>query len=98
MPGTKYDEYKLRMDLIPTSAIYSLAEVFTYGSKKYGDYEWKKGIYHSRLYAATLRHLISYWDGENIDSESGLNHLKHAMANLAMMIDSPLFDDRRSII
>jgi len=98
MSGTKYDANKLRMDLIPPSAIYALAEVFTYGSKKYGCYEWKKGIYHSRLYAATLRHLIAYWDGETIDPESDLNHLKHAMANLAMMIDSPLFDDRISIV
>jgi len=36
MSGKKFDEGKLRMDLIPPAAIYGLAKVLTYGSEKYG--------------------------------------------------------------
>ena len=96
MGGTKHDNDKLRMDLVPPSAIEALAGVLGFGAKKYGDYNWKKGIKHSRLYAAALRHLMAYWQSNTFDDESGLNHLHHALSNIAMMIDSPEHDDRRT--
>lgn len=97
MEGKKYDGGKARMDLIPSSALIAMAEVFGYGANKYGDYNWKGGIDHSRLYAAAMRHMVAYWGGETLDPESGLNHLHHALANLAMMVDSPEHDNRRYI-
>jgi len=86
MSGVKHDEEKLRMDLIPPEAVVGLAEVLTFGSKKYGDRNWEKGISNGRLFAATMRHLWAHWAGEDNDEESGISHLKHAMCNLAFMI------------
>jgi hypothetical protein len=94
MNGLKYDENKLRMDLIPNEALIGMAEVFGFGANKYGDHNWRMGIKHSRLYAAAQRHLISYWSGETKDIESGLHHLKHALVNIAMMLELPNHDDR----
>jgi len=94
MEGTKYDNDKLRMDLIPKEAFDALAGVLGFGAKKYDDHNWRKGINHSRLYAATMRHMTSYWSGETYDPESGLNHLAHAMTNLAFILGSPNYDDR----
>lgn len=86
MLGKKNDKDKLRMDLIPSEAIIALAEVLTFGAKKYEDRNWEKGIEFERLFAACQRHLWSCWKGEWIDSESQLPHLYHAFTNLAMWI------------
>jgi len=94
MSGTKYDEGKLRMDLIPYEAVEGMAQVLGFGAEKYDEHNWRKGIKHSRLYAATLRHLTAYWKGETIDPESGFNHLKHALTNISMILALPDWDDR----
>lgn len=84
--GKKFDDKKLMLDLIPPEAIDALGEVLTYGESKYGRYNWSKGIVYSRLFAAIMRHLWAYWKGENLDSESGISHLKHAFCNIAFLI------------
>ncbi len=86
MSGKKFDEGKLRFDLIPPEAEEALARVLTMGAAKYGDRNWEEGIKFSRLYAAMRRHLNSHRTGEVLDPESGLPHLDHALANLAMMV------------
>jgi hypothetical protein len=83
--GKKYDNGKLRMDLIPPLVIESLAKVLTYGADKYGDSNWK-GVSVNRYVAALWRHVIAYGKGEDIDKESGLLHLEHALTNVAFLI------------
>jgi hypothetical protein len=96
--GSKFDREKLRMDLIPVSAIEGLASVLTYGADKYADRNWEKGISWSRAFGATMRHMWSWYKGENIDPESGMPHLWHAMCNVAFLIEFSEtrreFDDR----
>ena len=84
--GKRYNEGKLRMDLVPTSSIRSLARVLTYGAGKYAERNWESGMNFSIPYACLLRHLTAWYDGEDLDKESGLNHLDHVMANVAMLI------------
>lgn len=84
--GIKFDTDKLRMDLVPPEAIESLARVLGYGAKKYDDRGWEKGIKYSRLYAATLRHLLAWAKGQHYDTESNIRHLEHALCNLAFMV------------
>lgn len=89
MPTTfkKYDIGKRRMDLIPTSALNSLADVLTYGARKYSDRNWELGTEWGRYYSAALRHLVKWWDGEDYDQESGIHHLCHAMCCVAFLYD-----------
>ena len=75
--GTKHDQEKPRTDLLPTVPLLKIAEVLTFGAKKYEDHNWRKGIAYSRLIGAALRHLLAYNDGEDLDPESGLSHLAH---------------------
>jgi len=82
--GKKFDDGKLRLDLITPEMIRSLGEVLTYGAKKYGDRNWEKGIDEDRLYAACERHLLAYREGQMLDEESGLPHLYHAFCTLGM--------------
>ena len=85
MEGTKHDDGKLPMHLIPLEALEGVARVMGFGAKKYGDYNWMCGFNASRLYAATLRHLFAYWKGSNADKESSLLPLDHAIAELMML-------------
>ena len=58
-----------------------------FGAKKYGDENWKQGFDdNKRVLAAALRHIYQFLDGERVDPESGLNHLEHAITNLAFAL------------
>lgn len=78
---------KLRMDLVPPEAEEALARVFQYGANKHGERQWETGSWkRSEIFAACKRHLNSLAKGEENDPESGLSHLDHALANLAILI------------
>lgn len=85
------------MNLIPAIAIVELSKVLTFGAEKYGDNNWSKGIEHSRLFAASLRHLYAYKGGELLDPETGISHVSHALCNLVfltwMRVYKPELDD-----
>ena len=55
-----------------------VAEVAGFGGKKYERLNFMRGYAWSLSYDALQRHLHAFWDGEEIDSESGLPHLAHA--------------------
>jgi predicted XRE-type DNA-binding protein len=94
MAGVKHDKGKPRIDLIPSGAILEIAEVLTSGAKEYGDYNWRKGIAYSRLYAAIQRHLLAFWNGKDIDG-SGHRALAHAATDLLMLLEmDSSWDDR----
>jgi len=68
------------------------------GERKYGRHNFRKGIQTSRLVAAALRHVFAYSDGETNAADSGVHHLGHARACLAMILqlehDDTIADDR----
>lgn len=96
--GTKNDSDKPDLSLIPTDALFGIAAALSYGAKKYDRHNFRKGIAYSRLVAACMRHLSVFNEGEELDSESGLSHLDHAMATLAMLkfmtVNKSDMDDR----
>lgn len=86
--ATKYDmNKKIRPELLPSKATEEVMKVFTFGAEKYGDFNWRKGLEFSRLWGAAQRHQMSFWQGEDIDKESGLPHVAHAIANLMMLLE-----------
>jgi hypothetical protein len=72
--GKKFDEEKLRLDLLPIDPLRAIGKILTFGAKKYGDRNWEKGLKWSRVYGALQRHLFAYWDGEDTDEETGESH------------------------
>ena len=84
--GKKFDGGKTRMDLLPVKPLRAVGDVLTFGADKYGDRNWELGIEYGRLYAAALRHLTRWWDGEDLDDESGMNHMAHATCCLMMLL------------
>lgn len=83
--GIKHDQSKAKLDLIPMEALIGLGNVLTFGAEKYKRANWANGIEYSRLISAALRHITAFNAGEDIDPESGLPHIDHALCNLAFL-------------
>lgn len=98
MSGVKYDENKLRYDLIPAYPLAKVAEVYTVGAAKYEDRNWEKGLSWGRVFAAMQRHAWAWWSGERDDADNGQHHLASvvwcALALLEYEQTHPELDDR----
>jgi hypothetical protein len=86
----KLDEGKTPMEHIPLYLLEDVAKVFAYGARKYAPTGWrqkgsKKDV--GRYLGACLRHLRDFQKGHQIDPESGLPHLAHAVCSLLMGAD-----------
>lgn len=96
--GVKYDSEKPRMDLLDPTFTEGVAQVLTFGAKKYASDNWRGGIEFTRLIAAAHRHLAAIQRGEDYDPESGLPHVYHVgccMQFLGWMMQfKPEMDDR----
>ena len=85
--GLKFDEAKLRYDLIPPIATKALAEVLSFGAKKYKPNNWQLvSDGEARYTAALMRHFEAYRTGEDLDQESGMSHLSHVLTNAAFLL------------
>ena len=83
--GARYNNGKPDFSLIPLCTMADEARVWAYGKQKYAAWNWAKGMDWSIPYACAIRHLSAWQRGEEIDAESGLPHLAHAMCNLRML-------------
>jgi len=79
----KNDKSKPRMELLDPDFMVGVAQVLTFGAEKYDAYNWQKadkdGI--ERIKGAMLRHQMAYMNGEQVDPETGLNHMYHISCN-----------------
>lgn len=89
-PKTKAGAAKPALiSVIPTAALLHLGEVMKLGANKYGAFNWRETKVPVETYMdAAMRHLLSYQDGEDADPESGMSHLAHVMACMAIIIDA----------
>lgn len=96
--GVKHDQEKPDMSLLSSIAMVKVAEVMTFGKKKYSANNWRGGFVWTRPAAAALRHIFSWLGGEDKDPETGLSHLAHACCCLMFLLEfettKPELDDR----
>lgn len=75
-----------RFDLIPADALAEVAKHFGRGARKYADRNWERGYDWGLSFAALQRHAWAWQGGEDVDEETGSNHLVavawHALALL----------------
>jgi len=65
--GLRYNQGKIRMDLLEPYAIEQLAKVFTKGAEKYADNNWLQGMKWSKMVASLKRHLLAFEKGKDFD-------------------------------
>jgi len=90
---------KVPLHLWPPAATVLGALGLLEGALKYGRSNWRVvGVRASIYYDAALRHLQAWMEGEDLDPDSGIPHLGHALACLAILVDAEaagmLTDDR----
>jgi len=91
---------KVPLHLNPATAAVHQAAAHADGAAKYGAYNWRSTPVAISVYvAAVKRHLDAYYDSsETYAADSGVHHLGHAMAGLAILLDAEacgtLVDDR----
>ena len=91
MEGKKFDSDKPRMDLLPPKAIFEVAKVLGFGAQKYDPENWRLlDNLQSRYTAGALRHIFAHMDGEDLDPETNLSHLAHAMCCLLFKLEIEL--------
>lgn len=90
---------KAPMSVLPANVMAEVAVGIFEGTCKYGRHNYREaGVLASVYYDATMRHLMAYWEGEDIDPDSGLSHVTKAISSLVVLRDAMmqemLEDDR----
>jgi hypothetical protein len=87
--GTK----KVPFSTVSAPVIAEIGLAMLEGSRKYGRHNYRAiGVRGSVYYDACLRHLTQWWEGEDIDPDSGLSHIVKAAACLIVLRDAMLLD------
>lgn len=98
--GLRYNEGKLRFDLLHPVAQEGIVKVLTRGAIKYEPRNWEKGMSWTSVIASLKRHLNAFERGEDYDPETGLLHIDHLQCNAHFLSAyyriAPQYDDRRS--
>ena len=86
--GIKYDSDKLDWSLMPIEPLEEVLKVLMFGAKKYKRGNWKLVDDHKRrYYNAAMRHLTALAKGEEVDPETNISHLAHAICCLLFLLD-----------
>jgi hypothetical protein len=98
--GVKLDHGKPQVGLMLTDfshALLAVAEVATYGAKKYGAPSgWQRVPDGLRRYTDALgRHMLAGMSGEEVDAESGLAHQAHLAWNALALLELALLTPGR---
>ena len=84
--GVKKDSGKERWELLPLHLLSGMVRVLGFGANKYSDDNWLQvPDGKRRYYSAMMRHISAWQSGDTIDSETGENHLDHALCCLVFL-------------
>lgn len=82
---------KLPYSCLPWRALTGAALAMFEGALKYRRHNYRvAGVRASVYFDAALRHLGAWWEGEDIDPDSGLCHIDKAIASLLVLRDGML--------
>ena len=90
---------KAYMSVIPWRVIYELGLAMLEGALKYGRHNYRVSGVRASVYSdATHRHINTWYEGEDLDLDSGLSHITKAIASLVVLRDGMItgnwVDDR----
>lgn len=84
---------------VPMTVLSELGVAMLEGGMKYGRHNYRvAGVKTSVYIDAAIGHIVQFWEGEDIDPDSGISHVTKAIASLTVlrdaMIQDKLNDDR----
>jgi hypothetical protein len=85
---------KVPFSTVPAPVIAEVGLALLEGARKYGRHNYRScGVRASVYYDAIFRHITSWFEGEDIDEDSGLSHVTKAIACLVVLRDSMLLEN-----
>jgi hypothetical protein len=92
---------KAPLHCVPLPPLVELGLAFMEGGRKYGSHNYRAmGVKASVYFDAIMRHLFAWWEGQDVDEDSGVSHVTKAIACLFVLRDAQLnnkCDDDRPI-
>ena len=91
---------KAPFSTIPMNVIAEVGVAMLEGAAKYGRHNYRGAGVRASVYfdAVVARHMTDWWEGEDVDADSGLSHITKAIAGLVVLRDSMMrgnwVDDR----
>lgn len=84
---------KVPMSCVSSPVVMEMALGMMEGARKYGRHNYRvAGVRASVYYDAAMRHLMDWWEGTDIDPDSGLSHISKAMSALHVLRDAMMND------
>lgn len=98
-PKANAARHKVCFSSYPAPVMAEVAVAMTEGARKYGRHNYRGSqIKASTYYDGTLRHVLAWFEGQDIDPDSGVHHVTKAIASLTVLRDAMLsgtfIDDR----
>jgi hypothetical protein len=88
-PKDNFGIKKAPLSTVSAPVLLELGVAMKEGAAKYGRHNYRViGVMASVYYDATMRHLMSWWEGEDLDPDSGLSHITKAIASLVVLRDA----------
>ena len=90
---------KAPMSTVSAAVMAELGLAMLEGAAKYGRHNYRaSGVRASVYYDGVMRHLMAWWEGEDIDQDSQLSHVTKAITSLVVLRDAMIYqsfvDDR----
>jgi hypothetical protein len=80
---------KAPMSTVPANVLAEIGVAMLEGASKYGRHNYRAaGVRASVYYDGAMRHLMAWWEGEDIDPDSGLSHITKLVACMVVLRDA----------
>ncbi|WP_314435899.1 dATP/dGTP diphosphohydrolase domain-containing protein [Massilia timonae] len=80
---------KAPMSTVPATVLAEIGVAMLEGASKYGRHNYRAvGVRGSIYYDGVMRHLMAWWEGEDIDPDSGMSHVTKAITSLVVLRDA----------
>ena len=80
---------KVPLSVVPSGVMLEVGLGMLEGARKYGRHNYRvAGVRASVYYDAAQRHLIDWWEGTDLDQDSGLSHVTKAITALVVLRDA----------
>ena len=101
-PKDKIGATKISISKVPMAGLIHEAHAMMRGAELYQPFNWRDTPVQASIYVdACMRHLMAWFEREEVAADSGVHHLGHARACLGILLDAietnKLVDDRPKI-
>ena len=84
---------KAPMSTVSAAVLMEVGVSMLEGASKYGRHNYRAaGVRASVYYDALMRHAMAWWEGEDLDPDSGMSHITKAIATLVVLRDAMIQD------